>query len=269
MHDNDNLKVAKKRFLIIGCAQGHGQFIATRLMQQGHSLIMLDAKDDIINLGEEFKKENPNISAHIFNVLNFSDYDNFLKKVIGSNGIDGVLYFPRFRAEADFMKITPEEWQLDIDIGVKGIFFLSRSLIPYLNPKLSSIILYSSLLSSLVGSESVSYHVSKAGLEQLCRYMAVKFAPINIRVNTIKIGICLKDGVLNSGVLKLQPRWEIFKKIQPSGQFSHSEDLSNLTNFLLSDSIANITGQIFTLDGGLSIQEHSFMATSAFLENDK
>jgi 3-hydroxybutyrate dehydrogenase len=254
----------QRTYLIIGCAQGHGLFIAQQIAADGHRLFLFDSQQEILKIAEGLREHNSNVQGYIFNVLDFAEYDSFFSSILDGHKLDGILYLPRARTENNFRTLTPEAWQLDLDVGVKGAFFTSRALLPFLKENYSSIVFLSSMLATAVGSESVSYHVAKAGLEQLCRYLAVALGQNGVRVNTIRIGICIKEEVIKAGVLEKQPRWEIYRKLQPTREFSHTRDLLSLIEYLLSEKSRNITGQIFTLDGGLSLQEPSHLALHAF-----
>src|SRR5476651_1399271 len=101
---------------------------------------------------------------------------------------------------------------------------------------------------------------SKAALEALTRYLAVEFAPANIRVNTASATM------LEGEVAKLFPGYESMRANHishtPLGRIATPEDLSAVVRFLASDQARWITGQMILADGGISLN-HVGLSPSA------
>jgi 3-oxoacyl-[acyl-carrier protein] reductase len=112
------------------------------------------------------------------------------------------------------------------------------------------------VLSQLVGPESVGYHVAKAGLEQLTRFLAVKLGSENIRVNAVRLGVAAKEPLFgepeSTALREFKLRHAIY---HPLKSLVTPADLAAAILFLVSSGSARITGQILSLDGGLTIQE--------------
>ncbi|MCX7177190.1 MAG: SDR family oxidoreductase [Proteobacteria bacterium] len=97
------------------------------------------------------------------------------------------------------------------------------------------------------------YHVSKAGLDQFTRWLAVRFGGRGIRVNAVAPGLVDRD---SGHKLTDNPQHRaVVEAIVPLGRAGHADDIAQAVVFLCSRQAAYITGQILTVDGGLGVAE--------------
>ena len=113
----------------------------------------------------------------------------------------------------------------------------------------------SSVVSNSVGIDQCSwpYHVSKAGLDQLTRWLAVRFGGQGIRVNSVAPGLVDRD--MSPKLSDSAENNAIISQIVPLGRAGSSKDIAHSVVFLCSQQSAYITGQVLTVDGGLGINE--------------
>jgi NAD(P)-dependent dehydrogenase (short-subunit alcohol dehydrogenase family) len=104
-----------------------------------------------------------------------------------------------------------------------------------------------------VGGCSWPYHASKAGLEHLTRWLAVKLGPDGIRVNAVSPGLIDREGWEERG--HDQMRTTLSEQIIPLGTSGSPKDNSNAVLFLCSGYSKYMTGQVLTVDGGLNLWE--------------
>jgi len=118
-----------------------------------------------------------------------------------------------------------------------------------------SVVIISSPAATRVALEQpLSYHVSKAALSQMVRYYAVTLGPIGIRVNGIQPAIVFKARAAT--FYAQHPELvQLYERITPLGRMGTPEDIASAVMFLCSHSADFITGQILTVDGGLSLHE--------------
>ncbi len=115
------------------------------------------------------------------------------------------------------------------------------------------IVMVSSVFSKQVGEgQLASYHVAKAGLDQLMRYYAVNLGSKSIRSNGVTPFTFLKEES-KSFYLSNLPLTEMYANIIPLRRMATTEDSANAINFLCSPSASFLTGQNITVDGGLSL----------------
>ena len=91
---------------------------------------------------------------------------------------------------------------------------------------------------------------SKAGIEALVRSAAASYSNRNIRFNCIAPG--LTDTDLAKPITSNPQALEISKKMSPLNAIAQPDDIASLTAWLASDAAKFVTGQCFTVDGGLS-----------------
>ena len=111
----------------------------------------------------------------------------------------------------------------------------------------------SSVFSKHVGEgQLASYHVAKAGLDQLMRYCAVSLGAKGIRSNGVTPFTFLKDES-KSFYMNNEPLMNLYNSIIPLQRMPTTEDSANTIEFLCSPRAAFLTGQNIVVDGGLSL----------------
>ena len=159
---------------------------------------------------------------------------------------------------ASLYEITAEDFTLSLGINVTGSFLLTRRARKAMTSG-GSIVFFSSMYGRVVPDPKVykkpmepnpiEYGVSKAGIDQMIRYLAVRWAPDGIRVN----GIC--PGAFPN--LTVQETWPHFTKRLadkvPMGRIGRPEEVVGTVVFLASDAASYVTGQIIVVDGGWTI----------------
>ena len=139
-----------------------------------------------------------------------------------------------------------------LDTNLKGSFWCARAAAPLMARRGGGCIVnVSSIGAGFVPANYVVVGTSKAALEALTRYLAVEFAPLNIRVNTASCTLIEGD------VARAFPDSEEVVAVTiastPLGRLATADDLAGVIMFLASDSSRFITGQTVLADGGLSL----------------
>jgi NAD(P)-dependent dehydrogenase (short-subunit alcohol dehydrogenase family) len=153
-------------------------------------------------------------------------------------------------------KLADADWDIHQKIVLNAAVFFADAASDYLAASgLGTIVNISSVTSSSIGVDHVSwpYHVSKAGLDQLTRWLAVRLGGQGIRVNAIAPGLVDRE----AGP-KLSDNLEhhaVIKEIVPLGRAGNNQDIAQAVVFLCSKQSSYITGQVLTIDGGLGINE--------------
>jgi NAD(P)-dependent dehydrogenase (short-subunit alcohol dehydrogenase family) len=146
--------------------------------------------------------------------------------------------------------VTWAEWDDVIDINLKGAYFLSRAFAAHCIARkhAGSIVSLASThgLTGLAG-RSV-YGISKGGIIQMTRMLAIEWAGDDIRVNAIAPATALTES--RQKLLDAKMRATMLARI-PSGKFITPEDVAAAVVFLASLGAASITGTTLPLDGGL------------------
>ena len=125
----------------------------------------------------------------------------------------------------------------------------------------SAIVVLSSVLGQFIAAEQpLGYHVAKAAQDQLVRFYAVQLASRGIRVNGVAPNLIEKESG-REFYLKNPELKRHYESLIPLGHMGTPRDVANAIDFLCSDRAAHITGQILTVDGGLTVLlQHSLGA---------
>jgi len=159
------------------------------------------------------------------------------------------VYFPNNAVDC-----SEEEWNLTIDINLKGTFLMSKFVLPHMVAQKSGVIINNGSGWGIVGgNEAVSYCASKGGVVLLTKAMAIDHAAQGIRVN------CLCPGDVETPMLDEDARmrgmtWEEYQKQavaqRPMGRIGTTEEIAKAALFLASDDSSFMTGATLVIDGG-------------------
>ena len=146
------------------------------------------------------------------------------------------------------------EWQAIIDTNLTGTFLCAKAVLPAFRTAGGGKIITVGSMSSIFGGGIIGpYAVSKGGVVQLTKSLAVSWAQHNVQVNAILPGFI--DTPLTRGGRQSAPA--MFAKVvdrTPAGRWGQPEDLAGLAVFLASRASDFITGTAIPVDGGYSVQ---------------
>lgn len=150
---------------------------------------------------------------------------------------------------------TEQEWDETFNINVKGLWMLSRAVLPHMRKAGGGSIVNLSSVLGLVGARNrAAYAASKGAVTLLTKSMALDHAHENIRVNCICPGIVDTD--LVAGFVKNSPHPEQARKeriaLHPIGRFGTPDDIAACAVFLAGDESKWVTGAAIPVDGGFT-----------------
>lgn len=152
---------------------------------------------------------------------------------------------------------SEEEWNMVLDINLKGTFLVTKYAIPYMKRQGSGAIVNNSSDAGLVGNKSCpAYCASKGALTIMSKAMALDYAKYGIRVNTINPG-CIDTPMLAKEARSSGDAKRYMKRTRedhPLGRVGTPEEVAHAVLFLASDEAAFVTGASLSIDGGLTAQ---------------
>jgi NAD(P)-dependent dehydrogenase (short-subunit alcohol dehydrogenase family) len=147
-----------------------------------------------------------------------------------------------------------EEWNRVMSVNLTGPYIITKALIPLLRKASGATIVNISSVCSLRPCPSISYSVSKAGLDMFTKCVAKDLARYGIRVNSINPGVVKSNLQLSAGAVKDYDSFlEKMKSFHPLGRTGLPKDIAGMVRFLLSEQASWITGAIISIDGGRAI----------------
>ncbi|NBV39267.1 MAG: SDR family oxidoreductase [Verrucomicrobia bacterium] len=164
--------------------------------------------------------------------------------------MDGTVYCPGTIQLKPFHRLTPEDFLKDFQINCLGAVAALQSALPALKASgKASVVLFSTVAVVQGMLMHASIATAKGAVEGLTRSLAAEWAPV-IRVNAIAPS--LTDTPLAGNLLNADSKKEAAGKRHPLQQIGKPEDLASLVAYLLSDASSFMTGQVLSVDGGLS-----------------
>jgi NAD(P)-dependent dehydrogenase (short-subunit alcohol dehydrogenase family) len=165
--------------------------------------------------------------------------------------IDGLVYCVGSINLKPFKRIKPENFLEDFSLQVVGAIKVLQRITPHFkNSEAPSVVFFSTVAVQNGFNFHSQVSTSKGAIEGLTRALAAELAPA-IRVNCIAPS--LTQTPLASKLLSSEEKIEANDKRHPLGRIGQPEDLAQMAQFLLSSKSGWITGQVFGVDGGMSV----------------
>jgi NAD(P)-dependent dehydrogenase (short-subunit alcohol dehydrogenase family) len=147
--------------------------------------------------------------------------------------------------------LTEEEFDQTLAINVRGLWLVSRAVLPHMRASGGGSIVNIGSVLSLVGARNrVAYAASKGAVVAMTKAMALDHAGENIRVNCICPGIVETEMVAKFSTDENARRQRV--ALHPMGRFGQPDEIANAAVFLGSDESGWTTGSVLTIDGGYS-----------------
>lgn len=216
---------------ITGRNESRGHAVTARILESGREAIFL--RTDVRKAAECKRAVDETLSS-------FGRLD-----ILFNNA--GVFY-PQTALEC-----SEEEWDLQIDINLKGTFLMSKYALPPMIAQSSGVIINNSSGWGLVGGDkAVAYCASKGGVVLLTKAMAVDHGRQGIRVN------CICPGDVDTPMLPEDAKlrgleWKTYLagcENRPMGRIGTADEIAKAVLFLASDDSSFMTGAALVVDGG-------------------
>lgn len=148
---------------------------------------------------------------------------------------------------------TEAEWDRVLNVNLKGVFLLSRQVLPLMMRGGGGAVVNVGSISGLLGWPAyAAYAASKGGVVQLTRQMAVDYAPHHIRVNCVCPGTTRTPLIERLLTMEADPpaAEAAIAARHPLGRFARPEEIAEAILFLASEEASFITGAVLPVDGG-------------------
>lgn len=245
------MKLKDKVALVTGGAQGIGLACATRFVAEGARVAIVDRDADrgaaaVAALGADralFVAGDVAASGTAARAIE-ATLERF-------GAIDVLLNNAGVTHSADFLELAEADFDRVLGVNLKSYFLFGQAVAKWMvgAGRAGSIVNMSSVNAVLAIPNQVPYCVSKGGVAQLTKVMAISLAPRGIRVNAIGPGTIATD--LARAVVLGSPEAErTLMSRTPLGRLGEPDEVAKVATFLASDDASYLTGQTVYPDGG-------------------
>ncbi|MCK9903670.1 short-chain dehydrogenase [Parafrankia colletiae] len=237
--------------LITGAGSGMGRAIALRLASQGASVLGLDIDEG--RLAETKALTTGRVSVRQADVSDPAACAEAVAACVAEFGrLDVLGNVAGIYLAAHTTQTSVEQYRRVMGVNLDGAFFLAQAAIPHLLETGGSIINIASN-SGLQGVPySAAYSMSKGGIIQLTRSLAVEFLKTPLRVNAIAPA-GTRTNIATGATFPPDMDHDLTRRMAGMRGLAEPEDIAALFAFLASDEARAITGAVYTIDNGLTV----------------
>src|SRR5262245_30133767 len=243
------MRLKDKVAVVTGGSRGIGKGIAQALAAEGAKVAVVyrGSREAADALAAEIKGK-----AYQCDVADLGSVEACVKQVEADLGPIDILVNNAGVIHDDlFVRLEPEQWNVVLSTNLGGTYNFCRAVAyPMMRKRSGLIINVSSIAAEHVNMGQTNYAASKGAINSFTRALAVELASRGVTVNAIAPGFIETD---MSAAIRNKAGDLIEKKMIPMKRIGKPEDVAHVAVFLASSESAYITGQILTVDGGLSL----------------
>ena len=249
--------------LVTGANSGLGRAIALGLARAGADVIVNyvsdpDSANEVVREIEGMGRRALAIHA---DVSVEAEVEAMFRQAVEAFGtLHIVVCNAGLQRDAQFERMTLEQWNTVIGVNLTGQFLCSRAavrefkrrgLVDGVSTALGKIICMSSVHQRIAWAGHANYAASKGGIDMLMQTMAQEFAPMRIRVNAIAPGAIRTP--INTSAWNTPMAYEQLMTLVPYGRIGEPSDIAQAAIWLASDASDYVTGTTLFVDGGMSL----------------
>lgn len=235
--------------IVTGGARGIGHAIAHRLLDSGASVSLWDLDARALAEAEQNLSAKGRVHTEQLDLTHFGEVEAAAKSthahfgrldiLVNNAGIAGV--------NKKLWELTPEEWQVVVDVDLNGVFYCCRAVVPFMLAGKYGRIVNTASIAGKEGNPNAShYSAAKAGVIGLTKSLGKELATQGIVVN------CITPAVIQTDILKqcTPQHIDYMRSKIPMGRFGQVEEAAALVAWLSSEECSFSTGAVFDLSGG-------------------
>ena len=245
--------VAGKRGYVTGGGSGLGRAIANGLAEAGAAVVVSDinleaaerAAEDIRNLGGRAVAVRTDVAQQ-------TEVDQLIQFTTDQlGGLDFAFNNAGVLKIVKPEELSLEDWRTELDVDISGVFLCSQAAGRHMIAHGGGKIINTASISGLVVNSGLTYSVAKAGVIQLTRVLAYRWARHRVYVNCFSPGY-IRTGMTAPHLTRSEVEQEMLRQT-PLRRIGEPRDLVGVAIFLASAASDFITGQNIIVDGGVTL----------------
>ncbi len=241
-----------KNIIVTGAARGIGRIIALTFAEYGANIAFTDINDAHFEaLEKECATFGVKVKGYVSNAADFDNSHETVDQIIKDFGsVEVLINNAGITKDNLLMRMSEQDFDAVIAVNLKSVFNLTKAVLrPMMKARQGSIINMSSVVGIGGNAGQANYAASKAGIIGFTKSVAKELGSRNIRCNAVAPGFIATEMTdkLSEDVVK---EWQSKIPLKRAGL---PQDVANVCLFLASDLSSYITGQVLTVDGGMTV----------------
>ncbi|KKB35195.1 SDR family NAD(P)-dependent oxidoreductase [Bacillus thermotolerans] len=241
--------------IVTGAGKGIGAATAKRLAKDGAKVAVVDLTEEAgMETVQAIREAGGEALAVACNVSKADEVEQAVDQIVSHFGrIDILVNNAGVTRDNLLFKMSEEDWDLVMNVHLKGSFLFSKAAQKYMVEQKSGKIVNTTSLGASGKRGQANYSTAKAGLQAFTKTLAIELGPFNINVNCVGPGFIATDMTRETAERQGLDFEEIKKgasKTIPLRRVGEPEDVANVVSFLVSDDASYVTGEILYVGGG-------------------
>ena len=245
------MNLTDKVAIVTGSGRGIGRAIALKLAEDGAAIVINDISNAAEDVAAEIQAAGGQSRAVIADISSADEVNRMVEATMEAFGrIDILVNNAGIARDQLLLRMSEEEWDSVLKIDLKSVFLCTKAVArPMMKQRWGRIISISSIVGLIGNPGQVNYAAAKAGIVGFTMSVAREMASRGITANAIAPGFIDTEMTQK---LTGQQRQELMANI-PLGRLGSPEDVASVACFLASEDAGYITGQVLTVDGGMTM----------------
>ena len=244
------MKLENRVAIVTGGSAGIGKAIATKFLQEGAKVIICDIVDEKLSKVKEELSVLGIVRTYNTNIADKDQVHSMIENILNEFGkIDILINNAGITKDAQFYKMTDEQFDQVLQVNLKGNFNMTKAVLPNMMENKYGKIVHLASVSAFNGNFGQSnYAASKAAIMGMTRVQGKELGKYGIYVNAIAPGSILTD--MYNAVPEEVKQAKLTKI--PLRRYGDPVEVANLALFLASNESSYITSQTIIIDGGFN-----------------